>query len=114
MDRRTFVGGVVGSSVVWPHAAMGQQVGKLARVGILWPGYSTNSGNLAAFEEELRARGWVEGRNILIDRRSAEGRSERYGALAAELVRLNVDVIVPAGGAAGRDPRGIGRRTRRA
>jgi putative ABC transport system substrate-binding protein len=99
MNRRTFIGGVVGSLIAWSSAAVGQQVRKLARVGVLSPG-STGSGAFVAFEEELRALGWFEGRNLLIDRRYAEGRAEQYGVLAAELVRLNVDVIVPAGGPA--------------
>ena len=50
----------------------------------------------APFEDGLRDRGWVEGRNILIERRYFEGRSERYPDLAAELVRLKVDVILAA------------------
>jgi putative ABC transport system substrate-binding protein len=54
--------------------------------------------NVAAFEEALRALGWVDGRNVLLERRGAEGHPERYPGLAAEIVRLKVDVILPAGG----------------
>jgi putative ABC transport system substrate-binding protein len=73
-------------------------------VGILAPGSNTpvaaGSGGLGGFEDQLRSLGWIEGRNILLDRRSAEEHYERYQELAAELVRLKVDVIFAAGGPA--------------
>jgi putative ABC transport system substrate-binding protein len=72
-------------------------------VGILLPGLSSAQSidpNVAAFEEALRALGWVDGRNVLLERRTVEGHPERYPGLAAELVRLKVDVILPAGGPA--------------
>ena len=80
-----------------------QQAAKLPRVGILIPGVRDSaqiSQNIAAFEGALRDRGWIEGKNLLIERRYAEGHSERYHNLAIELVRQSVDVIVPAGGPA--------------
>jgi putative ABC transport system substrate-binding protein len=97
MDRRTFVGVAVGL-LASPYCALGEPTGKLARIGILAP-FLRGFGAAEAFEEELRARGWVEGRNMLIDRRYAE-RDGQYAELAAKLVRVNVDVIVPAGGPA--------------
>ena len=101
MNRRAFIGTVSGGLLAAPLAAAAQQAGKLPRIGIL---LSTASGainpNVAAFEDELRNRGWVEGRNIVIERRYAEVRSERYRDLAAELVRLKVDIIVALGGPA--------------
>ena len=80
-----------------------QQTAKVPRVGILIPGVRDSaqiSQNIAAFESALRDRGWIEGKNLLIERRYAEGHSERYHNLAIELVRQSVDVIVPAGGPA--------------
>jgi putative ABC transport system substrate-binding protein len=88
---------------VAPLASVAQRMGKTPRVGILVLG-ETNAGsvdpNLAAFEEALRALGWEHGRNVLLERRNAEGHPERYPSLARELVRLRVDVILPAGGPA--------------
>jgi putative ABC transport system substrate-binding protein len=90
---------------VWQRRsdAFAQQTGKTPRVGILLPGLSSAQSidpNVAAFEEALRALGWVDGRNVLLERRTVEGHPERYPGLAAELVRLKVDVILPAGGPA--------------
>ena len=75
-----------------------QQAGKVPRIGILH-GASASSvaARTEAFREGLRERGYVEGENILIEYRYAEGKSDRLPALAAELVRLNVDIIVTTG-----------------
>jgi len=64
------------------------------RVGVLWPTDSSNNPLFDAFLQGLRDLGWVEGRNIVIERRSAEGRTDRLPDLAADLVRLKVDVIL--------------------
>ena len=64
------------------------------RVGVLWPTDSSNNPLFDAFLQGLRDLGWVEGRNIVIERRSAEGRTDRLTDLAADLVRLKVDVIL--------------------
>jgi putative ABC transport system substrate-binding protein len=77
-----------------PHAAPAQQSGKTARVGILF--FVTSPLLDEAFRQGLRELGYVEGQNIAIEYRSAEGKSERLPGLAAELVRLKVDVIVSA------------------
>ena len=72
-----------------------QQAAKVYRIGYLAGGSSTSSLNTTeAFRQGLRELGWVEGQNIVIDDRSAEGRYDRLPDLAAELVRLKVDVIV--------------------
>lgn len=76
-------------------AADAQPAGKVYRIGYLSTGSSTASyvRPLEAFREELRARGWVEGQNVVIEYRYAEGQPERLPGLAEELVRVNVDVI---------------------
>jgi putative tryptophan/tyrosine transport system substrate-binding protein len=87
-------------ATAWPLATRAQQAGKLPTIGVL--GASTPlawSRWVAALERRLRDLGWIEGRTISIEYRWAEGRSERYAKIAAELVRLNVDVIVTVGSA---------------
>jgi len=80
-----------------PGAAEARPAGKVYRVGILTAGSVTaNPGVLDAFRQGLRELGYVEGQNIVIEYRSAEGRFDRRSDLAAELVRLKVDVIVSA------------------
>jgi putative ABC transport system substrate-binding protein len=79
-----------------------QQTGKVFRIGFLDP--STASGSpvlLEAFRQELSKLGWVEGKNITIEYRFAEQRQERLPELAADLVRLKVEVIVATGGTVG-------------
>src|SRR3989454_10160504 len=98
MDRRTFVGGVAGWLLVAPLAARAQQVAKVYRIGILETIPATrNATNLDALRKGLRDLGYVEGRNLVIEYRSADGRPERFPDLAAELVRLKVDLIVTRG-----------------
>jgi putative ABC transport system substrate-binding protein len=92
MERRTFLGVIAGGLLAAPPAAEAQQAAKIARIGYL--GRKANSHLLAAFLQGLRDLGYVEGRNVVIEVRDAEGRNERLPALAAELVALKVDVIV--------------------
>jgi putative tryptophan/tyrosine transport system substrate-binding protein len=95
MRRREFIT-LVGSAAAWPLALRAQQVGKVPRIGYLSPG-SASPGPLAyhdEFQRGLRELGYIEGRNIVIEYRFAEGKFDRLDQLAAELVRLNVDVIV--------------------
>jgi putative tryptophan/tyrosine transport system substrate-binding protein len=88
---------VILASVLIAHA---QQPGKIPRIGYLTGvSPSTNSARHEAFRQGLRELGYVEGKNIVIDWRSAEGKFDRLPALAAELVRLNVNIIVTGGGA---------------
>ena len=97
MDRRTFIGGVAGSLLCAPIAARAQPE-KVYRVGILETvPASRNAANLDALRKGLRDLGYVEGRNLIIEYRSADGRAERFPELAAELVRLKVDLVVTRG-----------------
>jgi len=83
-----------------PLAAEAQPAGRIARIGFLSAGFPLTApatATLEVFREALRGRGWVEGQNLLIEYRWAEGRLERLTDLAADLVRLNVDVIVSPG-----------------
>jgi putative tryptophan/tyrosine transport system substrate-binding protein len=97
MTRREFIG-LVGGAVAWPLAALGQQK-SMPVVGILATGRpDLNEPNISAFRQGLAGLGYVEGRNIVIEYRWAEGKPERFPALAAELVALNVDVILTVGG----------------
>ena len=78
-----------------PLAVGAQQTGRVPRIAYLLQNNAESSPHLhAAFRQELRERGWVEGQNILIEVRSADGKVDRLPALVAELVRLNVDIIV--------------------
>jgi putative tryptophan/tyrosine transport system substrate-binding protein len=99
MKRREFIG-LVGSTAVWPLAAHTQPSGKLRTIGFLGTGtLSAMHQWVAAFSERLSELGWIEGRTVAIEYRWAEGHSERYDEIAAEFVRLKVDVIfttVPA------------------
>jgi putative tryptophan/tyrosine transport system substrate-binding protein len=98
MDRRRFVGGVAGSLLVASLAALGQSVARVYRIAILEPiPAAQNAANLDALRKGLRDLGYVEGRNLIIEYRSADGRAERFPDLAAELVRLKVDLIVTRG-----------------
>src|SRR5437660_12010197 len=99
MKRREFILALGGASVAWPLAARAQQT-KLPTIGFL--GASTPSAWsqwTAAFVQRLRELGWTEGRTVAIEYRWAEGRSERYADIAAEFVRLKVDIIVTVGSA---------------
>jgi putative ABC transport system substrate-binding protein len=95
MDRRTFVGALAGALLTSPLAVEAQPAGKVPRIGYLGQN-SAESGRdqLAAFREGLRERGWVEGKNIAIETRFADGKLDRLPALIAELIGLKVDVIV--------------------
>src|SRR4029453_19150529 len=87
---------LLGGTAAWPLAARAQQVGKVPRIGYLLPG-SASPGPLAyhdEFQRGLRELGYVEGQNIVMEERVADGKFDRLAALAAELVQLNVDVIV--------------------
>ncbi|HWK82272.1 MAG TPA: ABC transporter substrate-binding protein [Caldimonas sp.] len=97
MDRRAFIG-VASSLLVAATAARAQQVGKFYRIGILWTvPAAQDATNLDALRKGLRDLGYVEGRNLLIEYRSADGHAEQFPELASELVRLKVDLIVTRG-----------------
>jgi putative ABC transport system substrate-binding protein len=94
MDRRTFLGALASGLLAAPLSAEAQQAAKVARIGYLT---ADRAGiPYQSFLQGLRDHGYVEGRNVVIEYRSAEGKIERLPALAAELVGLKVDVIVAA------------------
>jgi len=98
MGRRELVALLGGAAATWPLAVRAQQAGKVPTIGFL--GQSTRSAGsewVAAFVQRLRELGWSEGRTIAIEYRWGEGREERFAELAAEFVRLKVDVIVTSG-----------------
>ena len=83
--------------LAWPLAARAQQPAKLPTIGFLGADAAVWSPWTAAFVGRLRELGWIEGRTIAIEYRWAEGRPERIAEIAAEFVRLKVDVIVTTG-----------------
>src|SRR5262252_10018859 len=100
IERRKFLVTLGGAAAAWPFAARAQQAGKLPTIGYLGastPSFDTQ--RVGAFVQRLRELGWIESRTIAIEYRWSEGRTERYAEIAAEFVRLKVDVIVATGGA---------------
>jgi hypothetical protein len=100
IGRREFIT-LLGGAAAWPLAARAQQSRKLPTIGFLgttsaaaWSPWT------ATFTQRLRELGWIEGRTIAIEYRWADGRSERFAEIAAEFVRLKVDVILTGGSAA--------------
>ena len=101
LKRREFITLLCGAAAAWPLAARAQQLAKLPTIGFLGASTSSNWSHwTAAFVQRLRELGWIEGRTVAIEYRWAEGRSERFTAIAAEFVRLKVDVILSVGSAA--------------
>ena len=97
MDRRTFIRALSGSLIAVPPLANAQQPGKMPRLGMLL--YNRpQSEPLGPLLEELQRRGYVDGKTIAIEYRYADGKPERLPELAAELVRLQPDVIFAFGG----------------
>jgi putative ABC transport system substrate-binding protein len=100
MRRRDFVT-LLGGAAAWPLAAHAQQGSRLPTIGFLATGTATTYGPwIVAFARRLHELSWDEGRNIAIEYRFADGLSERNAEIAAEFVRLKVDVILTVGGAA--------------
>jgi len=99
--RRRFISLLCGAAAAWPLAASAQQPGKVYRIGFLAndPTIPTTSAG-HAFLEGLREKGFVEGKNIVIERRFAEGKIDILSNLAAELVRLDLDLIVASSASA--------------
>jgi putative ABC transport system substrate-binding protein len=95
VDRRTFLAGTGAVFLAAPLAAWAQPAARIPRIGYLAPSLSPEASRLiGAFRQGLRELGYVEGQNISLEFRSAEGSADRFPALAAELVALKVDVIV--------------------
>jgi putative ABC transport system substrate-binding protein len=98
MRRREFISLLGGAAAAWPLAARAQQPGKLPTIGFLGASTVSMQGpRTAAFVQRLRELGWIEGRTFVIEVRWAEGRSERAAEIAAEFVRLKVDIVIAAG-----------------
>ena len=101
MKRRTLLAGL-GGTIAWPLAVRAQPAGKVVRVGLVSSPVSDMAGSdpiipsARGFVHALRAQGYIEGQNLVLERRSAEGRFERFGEILTELVERKVDVIVTA------------------
>jgi ABC-type uncharacterized transport system substrate-binding protein len=97
MRRREFITLLAGAAS-WPLGARAQQPGKVWRIGMLdTTPEALNAANIDAFLQAMRQLGYTRGQNLIIDYRSPDGRIERFPELAAEMVRLNVDLIVTRG-----------------
>jgi putative ABC transport system substrate-binding protein len=95
MDRRRFVGGIAGAVLVKTFPAGAQSPTKVPRIGVLFTGTPATAAQVSeAFNQGLRELGYVEGKNIVVERRYGDAKPERLSGLAADLVRLKVDVIV--------------------
>src|SRR5919204_4084810 len=94
IERRKFLATLGGAVASWPLAARAQQTGKVYRIGFLAndPAIPMQSAG-QAFLDGLREGGFIEGGNIIIERRFAEARPDRYAKLVAELIQLDVDVL---------------------
>src|ERR1700730_9958726 len=91
MRRREFITLLGGAAAAWPLAVRGQHAGKMWRIAFITHGHQNI---YEALFERLRELGYVEGQNIIIERRYAEGRAEKFQEFAAEMVRLKADLII--------------------
>jgi putative tryptophan/tyrosine transport system substrate-binding protein len=98
MKRRTFIA-VLGGAAAWPVVVRAQQARKLPIIGFLGADATGFGPWTAAFVARLHELGWIDGRTVAIEYRWSQGRTERYAEIAAEFVRLDVDVIVTVGSA---------------
>lgn len=94
LKRREFVALLGGSALAWPLGARAQQAGRTFRIGFLWHGPAEFEDALDAFRVGLRELGYVEGQNIAIEYRWAQGNPDQMREMAEELVRLKVDIII--------------------
>jgi len=94
VKRRDFIRLLGGAAASWPLTAHGQQATSPRRVGFLLVGLSPESKEVQVFRRELRKAGYIEGRNLVMEWRSANGDYDRVPALVADLIRSNVDLIV--------------------
>jgi len=92
MDRRAFIGTVAGALLAAPPAVGAQQAGRVWRIGYI--DVSDDAKRYETILQRLRELGYLEGRNLITERRYSEGQAERFPQFAAELVRLKVDVII--------------------
>ena len=107
MNRRAFLGAVGLLTTPLASPAWGQSASRIYRIGYLGSGplRAPIDPLLEAFLGQLQELGYAEGRNLILERRTAEGRNDRYRALADELVTLKVDLIIAPGTAAALGPR---------
>ena len=96
LERRRFMAMITGGLLVTPFTAEAQKPGKVYRIGVLLP-LGVTPPIFASFLAGMRDRGWVENKGFVAEPRYAEGRLEHLPELAAELVRLTVDVLVTMG-----------------
>jgi putative ABC transport system substrate-binding protein len=97
VDRRAFISTLASGLLAAPLAAEAQQVTTFFRVGLLSGGPRGEPTTRSPFRERLHELGWMEGKNLILELRYAEGKLERLPDLAAELVQLKMDVIVTVG-----------------
>ena len=103
MKRRDFIAGI-GAATAWPFAARAQQPAKMKRIAMVHPaekvGGMTINGRpgFRAFFEELNRLGYAEGQNLEVERYSGEGRTDRYGQLARDVVSTHPDLIISMSG----------------
>jgi putative ABC transport system substrate-binding protein len=102
MDRRTFLLATAGGLLAAPLAAEGQQAGKVYRIGLLSGGSAALPDPLRSSEDKLRALGYIEGQNLVVERRYAEGKLDELPRLVTELLLARVDLIVTVGTPAAR------------
>jgi putative ABC transport system substrate-binding protein len=91
MNRRDFITLFGGAAAAWPLAARGQQAGKMWRIGLI---EHEPMKHYDVLFDELRQLGYVEGHNIIVERRYAQGSAERFDEFAAEMVRVKADLII--------------------
>ena len=96
MQRRDFII-ALGGAAAWPVAARAQQIGKVRRIGILDTSTRELNKDIAALFKGLQGLGYIEGQNLIVEYRSADGRNEHLPDLVSELLRLNLDLIVVRG-----------------
>src|SRR5262249_16080838 len=97
MRRREFIT-LLGGATAWPLAARAQQAGKIWRIAMLdTVGRELNSANIRAFLEKMQEYGYLEGKNLIIDYRSGDGRHERLPEQVSQLISLKPDIIVLRG-----------------
>jgi len=106
VKRRRFIAAIVSGTIVVPLAGVAQQAAKVPRIAFLGANTAETAREpLAAFRQALRERSWIDGENILVEFRFAEGKVDRLPALVAELIQLKVDLIVAGSSASTRAAR---------
>ena len=90
LNRRAVIA-ALGGAAAWPLVALAQQEPKVWRIGILETiSADLNAANLSAFQQSMRHLGYVEGQNLVIEYRSADGNARRFPGLVAELIRMSI------------------------